>query len=395
MNIKARLGEQLRRTTLSAEDQTYSALKSRLAVLFARPSLNQASTIKYRDDEGDWIDMSSNEELLIALSLARQQSAPLQLLVEESKESTEQKQELNFERDIINPIADQLTGLAQHWAPLIERITNVAAENGISVDNILNELASVEFRRDEAPKHEEKAPEQPAQEKPVHRAWCDKCNQQIAGLRFKCLVCPDYDLCETCETTRDVTHPTHDFLVINRPGPCPRPHVPSNEVVHWASCDNCQDQIRGLRFKCTTCPDYDLCNTCMNNGQAIHSEHKFNLIEKSVCPWRSAQPQQEVKVEEPVKIEEPVEVAEVKPAEPEPQVEAPVEVAEVPAEPEAVVQEQPAEPLPVDMQAMTVEKLQSGLKQLEEMGFTNREENIRLIIKNKGDIVNTIVELLE
>lgn len=28
---------------------------------------------------------------------------------------------------------------------------------------------------------------------------CDECNQVVCGLRFKCLVCPDYDLCADCE----------------------------------------------------------------------------------------------------------------------------------------------------------------------------------------------------
>lgn len=47
---------------------------------------------------------------------------------------------------------------------------------------------------------------------------CDGCQGIVAGTRYKCLECPDYDLCETCEQKR--THSEHDMLVIRRPRTC-------------------------------------------------------------------------------------------------------------------------------------------------------------------------------
>ena len=44
---------------------------------------------------------------------------------------------------------------------------------------------------------------------------CDSCDKHIFGIRFKCVVCPNYDLCMTCETKG--VHQEHDMLRITTP----------------------------------------------------------------------------------------------------------------------------------------------------------------------------------
>jgi len=55
----------------------------------------------------------------------------------------------------------------------------------------------------------------------VHYAYCDNCQTTIVGTRYKCANCFDYDLCELCEAENSEGFNIHDihhvFLKINRP----------------------------------------------------------------------------------------------------------------------------------------------------------------------------------
>ncbi|KAI4894435.1 hypothetical protein NFI96_010488 [Prochilodus magdalenae] len=73
--------------------------------------------------------------------------------------------------------------------------------------------------------------------------------------------------------------PPHGHHHMGPPGPPPMgtpphmgppPHHPP--MVHpGVTCDGCEGQVAGTRFKCTVCPNYDLCSTCQAKG--LHKEH--------------------------------------------------------------------------------------------------------------------------
>ncbi|XP_067423273.1 sequestosome-1 isoform X2 [Emydura macquarii macquarii] len=57
---------------------------------------------------------------------------------------------------------------------------------------------------------------------------------------------------------------------------CNQEHPPN--VVHPnVICDGCDGPVVGARFKCTICPDYDLCSTC--EGKGIHKEHNMIMFQ--------------------------------------------------------------------------------------------------------------------
>jgi len=173
---------------------------------------------------------------------------------------------------------------------------------------------------------------QPTKES-LHPARCDHCRiAPIQGIRYKCNDCSDFDLCEKCFEIKDKVHiPSHTYAKIRRsfyppcapatpvPAPVPTPAVPaptlaspaptlvsppatttvtsspqtsssstqttstvtsSDTIVHPASCDGCHQRIKGIRYKCVQCPDFDLCQSCKD--KCIHSEHTFRSIFKPI-----------------------------------------------------------------------------------------------------------------
>jgi sequestosome 1 len=49
-------------------------------------------------------------------------------------------------------------------------------------------------------------------------------------------------------------------------------------VHYGVTCDGCQGPVVGIRFKCMICSDYDLCSVCEQKGIHKDTEHKFTKI---------------------------------------------------------------------------------------------------------------------
>ncbi|KAI9227416.1 MAG: hypothetical protein DHS80DRAFT_2513, partial [Piptocephalis tieghemiana] len=112
----------------------------------------------------------------------------------------------------------------------------------------------------------------------LHPALCDLCDLQLSGARYKCLTCPDYDLCEACKPLAPHRHPGHWFVrvhttedLIEPRGDCHRQHI-------GVVCDYCRTAVSGARYKCLQCANYDLCANCeaLPMRESIHpTSHVF------------------------------------------------------------------------------------------------------------------------
>ncbi|KAG0369070.1 hypothetical protein BC939DRAFT_503924 [Gamsiella multidivaricata] len=104
-----------------------------------------------------------------------------------------------------------------------------------------------------------------------HSATCDLCTVIICGTRYKCFVCPDYDLCQECLPLAQLHHKGHSFAPITYPG---QVKINLDKTHHFdVVCDACNSDICGVRYKCGNCPDYDLCGNCEASPVPVHDPH--------------------------------------------------------------------------------------------------------------------------
>jgi hypothetical protein len=126
----------------------------------------------------------------------------------------------------------------------------------------------------------------------------------VCGIRYKCSVCHDFDLCQACEAKHEYVgghSPMHVLLKIsvpmgvevvlasNRPAAhCHNVSVsnPHDNVLHPnVTCDGCWGSIKGVRYHCGNCIDYDLCATCEAAGTHQETGHLLIKIRKPIVSY--------------------------------------------------------------------------------------------------------------
>ncbi|PIL32363.1 hypothetical protein GSI_05609 [Ganoderma sinense ZZ0214-1] len=109
---------------------------------------------------------------------------------------------------------------------------------------------------------------------------CDGCGKtDIEGVRHKCLVCDDYDLCEVCIASpakRTEHNPDHAFFPLTTPYDRheydkARARAHPESILHdGIACDGCSSKpLAGVRHKCLECEDFDLCTSCVSTPSRL------------------------------------------------------------------------------------------------------------------------------
>ncbi|OQS04594.1 carboxy terminal motor kinesin, partial [Thraustotheca clavata] len=135
---------------------------------------------------------------------------------------------------------------------------------------------------------------------PHDGVWCDVCRGSITNaLRYKCLCCPNFDMCESCCTNNTHGHPKeHPILRLTMPSSAygPKNYVVQNraELKHKYNCSTCKQPIVGVLYQCTQCLDVRLCESCeLISGHAdfqhpllklFHTNSFQIILSMTYCP---------------------------------------------------------------------------------------------------------------
>ena len=187
---------------------------------------------------------------------------------EKEKSKKEQIQKIQkITKDAVKEINNLTKLIIDQSNSLIEKINNPQLFKCNSSDNIILK----------APKPEKKVKPE------IHyHVICDGCKvTPIRGNRYKCKKCKDFDFCEECYKINKESH-GHDFTVIAHPILRNRINHPKKDYIKRGNihpkvmCDGCgMLPIKGWRYKCAVCEDYNLCENC---EERIGGQHKHPFI---------------------------------------------------------------------------------------------------------------------
>ena len=211
-SVKTVFNNEIRRFRLEAS-QPFGDLKQQLTKLHKVPESCEL-TWKYQDDENEWVTVSSDVELIEALRVSQASNSCLKLFVEVASKDPKAIMSLA-------PVEEKRP--AAQAPPSSGNVSSVAGLAGLP-QTLLDNIASitVEDESGNALLHvenpaeaegEETADGETSGESNVHQGvTCDMCGvSPIVGVRYKCKTCHNYDLCETCEAKE--VHPTSHVLM--------------------------------------------------------------------------------------------------------------------------------------------------------------------------------------
>jgi len=189
-------------------DTTFEKFKNLVSSL----TKTKLDTVRYEDEDGDIITVESEPEFEEFKKLgARQQQGFFKVLVDASPFVVQKPKPELISFNLPQPVACQRK---QH-VPLVDLPSTLEVLSHPPPRPTIRVLPSAQPIPLTPLTKPAPAVSPAAPQKPIHNAYCDNCNCTIVGLRWKCVNCHDYDLCEKCEVeneTRSIHDSKHVFM---------------------------------------------------------------------------------------------------------------------------------------------------------------------------------------
>jgi len=256
--LKIKYGEDTRRITVE-HVPNFSELTTLLQQLF--PNLALPFQVKYMDEDQDMITITSDLELKESVNVAsvtqsslgapvlrlfifgqqpKESAAPQGKPQEQSNPFASFMANAPFTEQQVQQLLGQFLGpLGQGAVPSMQDLTSLFQNLGLNPNQqeqpkgenaqqqfqsavaallhnpLLKELLPQFLSSFQQQSHPNANVSSAATDSDVHPGVvCDGCGGGISGIRYKCSTCPDYDLCAACEAKPGVHDPSHLFLKI-------------------------------------------------------------------------------------------------------------------------------------------------------------------------------------
>jgi len=273
--VKIKYLEDTRRVTL--ENVPIFADLVTLVQKLYQPLIGKPFTLKYLDDDQDLVTLSSDFELQEALNVSRNMKPPvLRLFVDLRSESqgTTPPQNPNNNNNTNthstpNSFPNNPFAFLNHlndpkmWESFASRMRQSSTNGGQDIlSDLLKQFQSMGLN----PQN----PQQPFD--------CQQLIQQLLSnpvlMQFASTL---FQGGSPCNTTPSSANPWCQT---------PPKEEDSEAPIHYGVvCDSCSNTIVGIRYKCSDCPDFDLCEACEKKLPGVHNPtHVFLKIVKPSTP---------------------------------------------------------------------------------------------------------------